>query len=113
MTKTRRQRAAPPSQRPPERYDSQRARVQEALDEHWFYQDSLSANGGSKRDAPTIRQLADKYEIKKSTLGQLIHDKKRQVSTSKPGRSLALSRTLECMLAVWILAQQATGYSLD
>jgi len=88
-----------------EKYHEQRPRVQQALDAYWLEIDN-------NKPAPTVRSLAGKYEIRKSFLGQLIKEECRIVPEKKPGVNVSLPYVMECILAVWILTQQAIGYSV-
>jgi hypothetical protein len=58
-------------------------------------------------------QIAKKHQIHKSTFYKLIKKGLRTAPEKKPGRAKALSRTLLCMLAVWVMVQQAIGYSVS
>ncbi len=93
-----------PSKRAREPYQEQRPRVQEALDEYW-----LKADGNER---VSIRKLAVKYEIRRTLLTQLVQKGLREVMSTKPGRSPSLCWTGQCLLAAWVMSQQAIGYSV-
>jgi len=103
--------ARTPSQRdeirikpPRERYDSQHPRLQEALERYWLKKES--------NDTFSIRQLATKHSIRLTTLNQLIKRRLREVPQQKPSHPLSLNRHDEVAMVIWILAQQALGFSV-
>jgi hypothetical protein len=89
-----------------ERYDEQRPRLQAALD-HWYRQCE-----GKISDRLSIRALAEQYDVRKSQLHKLTKQGVRRVPEKKPGRQPTLSFKLLCMLAVFIIVQQAVGYAV-
>jgi hypothetical protein len=95
-----------PKKRKREAYIEQRPRQQDALDENWGQQ------ALPEKQRLSIRQLAKRHDVRVATLTRLIADGQRFVETEKPGAKHALSRMLECMLAIWVLAQQAIGCSV-
>jgi hypothetical protein len=102
MPRTRTQ--SVPKKRKRETYDEQRPRQQDALEEY------LRQAAVPEKERLSLAQIAEKHDVRVGTLKEHVaHGVVDVEKLRKPGRGFALSRVFECMLAVWVMAQQALG----
>jgi hypothetical protein len=90
-----------------EKYTEQRPRLQDALDEYYAQQ------AFPEKERLSKLELVVKHQIRKSLFYQLIKNGTKKVPDKKPGKEKVLPYSLQCMLAVWIMVQQAVGCAVS